>query len=73
MVSPKKLDFEADTMSLEEFAARLGISLTTAYEKAQRDVLPVPRIPGIGRYRFSRRAYDELMARQHPCINCKAA
>ncbi len=65
MVSPKRLDIEADTMSLEEFAARLGISATTAYEKAQRDALPVPKIPGLGRYRYSRRAYDELMSRQH--------
>lgn len=52
MVSLKRLDIEPDTMDIEEFAARLSISLTTADEKAQRDALPVPRIPDLGRYRF---------------------
>lgn len=62
MVRPKALDtVDSDTMSLDELAARLGISLTTAYEKAQRDALPIPRIPGLGRYRYSRRLYDKLM------------
>ena len=48
-------------MSLEELATRLGISLTTAYEKASRDALPIPKVPGLGRYRFSRRLFDRLM------------
>ncbi len=50
-----------DTMTLDELATRLGISLTSAYERAARDELPVPRVPGLPRYRYSRRLYDRLM------------
>lgn len=52
---------ECDTMALDELASRLGISLTTAYEMAARDVLPIPRIPGLSRYRYSRKLYDRLI------------
>lgn len=58
-------DLDRDTMSLEELAARIGIGMTTAYRLAKRDALPIPRIPVPGPYKFSRRAYDELMSRQH--------
>lgn len=62
MVRSKLLDtVDSDTMSLDELAGRLGISLTSAYEKAQRDALPIPKVPGLGRYRYSRRLYDKLM------------
>jgi excisionase family DNA binding protein len=54
-----------ETMTLEEIAARLGIGMTKAYELAKADKLPVPRLPIPGPYRFSRRAYDALMERQH--------
>lgn len=54
-----------ETMTLEELAARLGIGMTKAYELARRDALPVPRLPLPGPYRYSRRAYDALMERQH--------
>jgi excisionase family DNA binding protein len=56
---------DRDTLTLDELAQRMGISLTVAYELAKADKLPVPVIR-IGRqYRFSRRAYDELMSGQH--------
>lgn len=56
---------DRDTLTLDELAQRMGISLTVAYELAKADKLPVPVIR-IGRqYRFSRRAYDALMNGQH--------
>jgi excisionase family DNA binding protein len=56
---------DLDTMNLEEFALRMGISLTVAYELARKNELPVPVIR-IGRqYRFSRRAFEALMNGQH--------
>ena len=51
-----------DTMTLEELAARLGISLTVAYERAHADDLPVPVIRIGRRFLFSRIAYERLMA-----------
>jgi excisionase family DNA binding protein len=54
-----------DTMTLEELAERMGVSLTVGYELAKRNALPVPVIK-IGRqYRFSRRAYERLLDAQH--------
>lgn len=62
MVRMKQLGgLETDTMPLDELAARLGISLTTAYERAQRDALPIPKVPSLGRYRYSRRLFERLM------------
>jgi len=52
---------ERDTMTLAELASRLDISLTTAYELAARDALPIPKIPGLSRYRYSRKLYDRLI------------
>lgn len=58
-------DFERDTMDLLELRKRLGISQTVAYALANKNELPVPVIR-IGRqFRFSRRAWDALMAAQH--------
>lgn len=54
-----------DTLTLEELAHRMGISLTVAYELAKGDRLPVPVIRVGRQYRFSRRAYDALMNGQH--------
>lgn len=66
-------DIDQDTMSLEEFARRLGIGLTTAYEQARKNVLPIPAIR-IGRqYRFSRRAYDRLLDAGHGAPNTDEA
>lgn len=56
---------EADTMSLDELAQRLGVGLTQAYAMARTDSLPVPVIRVGRQYRFSRRAYDALMSGQH--------
>ncbi len=57
---------ERDTLTLEELAHRMGISMTVAYELAQRDRLPVPMIRAGRRYLFSRRAYEALLDAQHP-------
>lgn len=54
-----------ETMTLEELCKRLGIGLTKGYELAKADKLPIPRLPLPGPYRYSRRAYDALMERQH--------
>ncbi len=64
MVSPPKPAGEPGTMSLLELAQELGISVTTAYERAARDDLPVPKIPGLGRYRYSRRLVERLLEGQ---------
>lgn len=56
---------DRDTLTLDELAHRMGISLTVAYELAKADKLPIPTIR-IGRqYRFSRKAYDRLMDADH--------
>lgn len=66
-------DAICETMTLEEIAGRLGIGMTKAYELARKDALPVPRLPIPGPYRFSRRAYDALMERQHTDARSDAA
>ncbi len=60
----KPLAVSRDTLTLEELAQRLGISMTVAYELANRDDLPVPVIRVGRRFLFSRHAYDALMAAQ---------
>jgi len=57
---------DTDTLTLEELAQRMGISLTVAYELAKDNRLPVPVVRVGRQYRFSRRAYDALMSGQHP-------
>ncbi len=56
---------DRDTLTLDELAQRMGISLTVAYELARANKLPVPTIRVGRQYRFSRRAYDALLERQH--------
>lgn len=56
---------ESETMSVAELAKKLNISLGPAYELAKEDRLPIPVIKVGNKYRFSRRAYDDLMSRQH--------
>lgn len=61
---------ESEWMPLREFAELLGISLTTAYELARRDDLPVPAHRVGRQFRFSRKAYDALRTAQHePKVN----
>lgn len=51
----------SETLSLAEFAIRLGVSVTTCYELAARDELPVKALR-IGRtYRFPRAQVDRLL------------
>lgn len=52
-------------LTLEELANLVGISLTSAYELAARDALPIPAIKVGRQWRFSRRAFDALMNAQH--------
>ncbi len=54
--------FPKDTLTLEELAARMGISRTVAYELARADRLPVPVIRVGRRFLFSRKAYERLIA-----------
>lgn len=53
--------FPKETLTLEELAARMGISRTVAYELARADRLPVPVIRVGRRFLFSRPAYDRLI------------
>jgi excisionase family DNA binding protein len=56
---------DRDTLTLDELAQRMGISLTVAYELAKANRLPVPVIRVGRQYRFSRRAYERLMDADH--------
>lgn len=56
---------QPDTLTLDEIARRMGISYGTAYELAVQNKLPVPVIRAGRQYRFSRRAFDQLMNQQH--------
>jgi excisionase family DNA binding protein len=58
-------EFTRDTLTLDELAQRMGISLTVAYELAKQDRLPVPVIKVGRQYRFSRRAYEALLDARH--------
>jgi hypothetical protein len=63
---PGELPTEPDTGSLEELCRRADVSLTVEYELANRNAFPVP-VFRVGRqFRYSRRAWDELMSAQHP-------
>jgi excisionase family DNA binding protein len=57
--------FSPDFLSLEELAARMGISVSLAYQLARADKLPVPAIRPGRRFLFSRRAYERLLDAQH--------
>ena len=56
---------ERDFFTLEEFARRAGIGMSTAYELANRDALPIPVIRVGRRFLLSRHAYQALLDRQH--------
>jgi excisionase family DNA binding protein len=56
---------ERETLTIAEMAELLGISRTVVYELAARDQLPVPTLRVGRQYRFSRRAFEELMQSQH--------
>lgn len=61
--------FSPDFMSLEELAARMGISVSLAYQLAHADKLPVPAIRPGRRFLFSRRAYERVLESQHPHVD----
>jgi excisionase family DNA binding protein len=52
-------------MTLEELARRMGLGMTTVYELAKRDALPIPVVRVGRRYLFSRRAFDRLLEAHH--------
>ena len=56
---------ERDMLTLEEIAQRMGIGMTAAYELAGQDRLPVPAIRVGRQFRFSKKAFDALLDRQH--------
>lgn len=45
-----------ETLTLDELAAALHISLTTAYQMARTNALPIPALKLGRQWRFSRRA-----------------
>ena len=57
--------FAPDFMSLEELAARMGISISLAYQLARAGKMPVPAIRPGRRFLFSRKAYEALLDVQH--------
>lgn len=64
-VPPIVEPFAPDFMSLEELAARMGISVSLAYQLARADRLPVPTVRPGRRFLFSRKAYEALLTGQH--------
>ena len=61
-----ELPIESDTGPLDELCRRADVSLTVGYELANRNGFPIP-VFRVGRqFRYSRRAWDELMRAQHP-------
>ncbi len=50
-----------ETLTLEELATALDISLTTAYELARKDALPIPALKLGRQWRFSRRALNRYL------------
>jgi len=60
-----RLTSNPEWMSLHELCRRTGISLTTGYERARKNTLPVPAVRWVNQFRFSREAYDQLKAAQH--------
>ncbi len=65
IASPTVEPFSPDFMSLEELAARMGISVSLAYQLARADKLPVPAVRPGRRFLFSRKAYERLLDTQH--------
>lgn len=57
----KRAKLDSATYTLAEFAARLGISYTTAHEAAQRDALPVKAIRQGRLYLFPRAHVHRLL------------
>jgi hypothetical protein len=54
-----------DLMSLEEYAARVGEGLTKVREQARADRLLCPVLRSGRRYFISRKAFEQLLSRQH--------
>lgn len=62
---------ESDAGTLEELCRRADVSLTVGYELANRNALPVP-VFRVGRqFRYSRRAWEDLMTAQHADTDSK--
>ncbi len=54
-----------DFLTLEELRQVLRLGKTAMHEMARTNSLPIPVIRAGRQYRFSRRALDELLTRQH--------
>lgn len=64
-ILPPSTEAGTDAMTLDELARRMNVSYTTAHLLAQQNALPIPAVRVGRQYRFSRRAYEALMAAQH--------
>lgn len=58
--------YDPETMDVAELAAKFGISEKSIYGLAKKDALPIPTLRIGGAYRFSRRAYEELLSGERP-------
>lgn len=72
VISRKSYDSQArydlggpDLMSLEEYGARVGEGMTKVREQARLDRLLCPVLRSGRRYFVSRRAFEEVLRRQH--------
>ncbi len=59
--NPHATPEESGTLTLAELAAELKIGMTTAYELARRDALPIPTLRLGRQFRFSRRALTRYL------------
>lgn len=64
---------DRETITLHELAIRLGISLSTAYELAARDELPVQGFKVGREYRFPKAAVDRLLGIETDATGSTAA
>lgn len=60
-VTPTIEPFSPDFMSLEEYAARTGVSLSLCYQLARSNTLLVPVIRQGRRFLIPRRAYERVL------------
>ena len=63
----------ADFGPIQELFQRIGLGATAGYDLARRDALPVPVIRVGRQLYYSRRAFDDLLNRQHGCTSAELA
>ena len=65
---PQSSPTDDQFLTLEELRKTLRIGKTAANELARTNALPIPAVRAGRQYRFSRRALEDLMARQHGAV-----